>query len=96
MPGPIDFSMEEVEWKEREEKERKKVDALKKKLPKNKVVQEMSGSEQKEKHKSGEWDLVDKVVWAARDAYFEEGLSYEEAISQLKEALDACVELSNK
>lgn len=97
MSGMIDVpaeAYEETDWKKRQEKKRKMIDQLKKKLPKNTVVQEMHGdSEQKRKDESGYWELVDQVSWAARDAYMEEGLSFSEAVGQLKEALDVCVEM---
>lgn len=94
MEPEVAMQEDQNEWKKREEMRQKRIDKLKAKLPGNQVVKEISGGKaQEEKRESGKWELVDSVLWAGREAYFEEGLSLEQTVNQMKEALDAVVEI---
>lgn len=83
-------------WEKKQKEKKKRIDKLKKMLPNNKVIGELNGTKIEEKRNSGKWDLIDDIVWAARDAYLEEGLSFDEAVTQLKAALDGAVKICKK
>ncbi len=83
-------------YKKRLEEKKKKVDAILKKNPDNKVVQhmahEMEMKTQAEKNKGGQtaWDFIDDAYYAARHIYMDGEVTMDKAITELMDALDAC------
>lgn len=91
----------EKEYKKKREKERKKIEALKKKYPDNSVIAEMGDDVQEEKlsedrSKMDHFSLIHKAIWNAEELYSREGHDYKKVTNDLIEVIKSCQEEYSK
>ncbi len=100
---PMDESTYSKKYKKKLEEEKKKADAVLKKLPDNKIAKAIKArknrelkQDDKDSPEAKTWSFVQTAYYTAQDIYMDGEASLDEALAELIDALQVCRQLATE